>query len=64
MKHNVGKTDKNIRIVGGLVIIALGLMLKSWWGLIGFLPLITGLLSFCPLYLLLKISTVKEEKKK
>jgi len=59
MKANVGGTDRVIRIVAGVVILALGLVLKSWWGLIGLLPLATGLTRFCGLYVLLGISTCK-----
>lgn len=60
MKCNVGKTDKTIRIIGGLVILALGVLLKSWWGLIGIIPLATALSGWCPLYVPFKISTRKE----
>jgi len=60
MKCNVGKTDKTIRIVAGLIILTLGLVLKSWWGLIGIIPLATALSGWCPLYVPLKISTRKE----
>ncbi len=35
MKKNVGKTDKIIRIVLGLIIIIVGIYLKSWWGIVG-----------------------------
>ncbi len=59
MKCNVGKTDKIFRIVSGLVIIILGLALKSWWGLIGLAPILTALAGWCPLYVPLKISTQK-----
>jgi hypothetical protein len=59
MKTNVGGVDKVIRIVVGLVIIALGFVFKSWWGLVGVLVLATGLLNFCWLYIPLGISTRK-----
>ncbi len=48
MKCNVGKTDRIIRIIGGLVIALLGVVFSSWWGLIGIIPLVTGLFSICP----------------
>ncbi len=57
MKLNVGKTDRWIRIVVGLGVLALGLTFGSWWGLIGLLPLVTGAVSFCPLFVLLRVST-------
>lgn len=60
MKANVGTADKNIRLILGVVIILLGIFLKSWWGLIGIIPIITALLNFCPVWGLLGISTKKK----
>ena len=62
MKHNVGSIDRLLRIILGLLIAILGVVFDSWWGLIGIIPLATGLFSFCPLYFLLNLSTVKKEK--
>ena len=62
MKRNIGKADKTIRIVLGVVIIVVGIVFKSWWGLIGILPIGTAIVGFCPPYELFKISTVKKEK--
>ena len=59
MKCNVGKTDKVIRIIVGLGIGAAGIYFKSWWGLIGILPVFTALAGWCPLYLPFRISTCK-----
>lgn len=59
MKANVGGADKVIRVVVGLIIIALGIVFKSWWGVIGVLVLATGLFNFCLLYVPLGISTCK-----
>ena len=59
MKVNMGRTDRVIRIVVGVVILGLGLIFGSWWGLIGLLPLGTGLVGFCALYVPLGISTCK-----
>ncbi len=57
MTCNVGKADKIFRIVAGLAIGAVGLYYQSWWGLVGIVPLLTGLVNFCPLYAPLKINT-------
>jgi hypothetical protein len=57
MKKNVGSVDRWIRVILGLGILALGFTFKSWWGLIGLLPLATAAISFCGLYALLGIST-------
>lgn len=60
MIANIGKSDKVIRLVLGTVIILLGIYLKSWWGIIGVVPIITALLNFCPVWKLLGISTRKK----
>ncbi len=57
MKCNVGATDRLVRIIAGVLILLLGLIYRNWWGLIGLIPLITGVLRFCPLYLPFKINT-------
>ena len=50
MKCNVGKTDRIIRVLVGLVLIALGVYFNSWWGAIGVIPLFTAAVGWCPLY--------------
>jgi len=60
MKCNVGKTDKVIRIVAGLAIIVVGIVGGSWWGLIGLIPLLTGLIGWCPVYVPFKINTQRK----
>ncbi|WP_370678369.1 DUF2892 domain-containing protein [Comamonas sp. GB3 AK4-5] len=60
MKNNVGGLDRMLRILVGLVLIALAATgTVGWWGWIGVVPLLTGLLRFCPLYPLLGISSCK-----
>ncbi len=59
MAMNVGQPDKAIRIGIGIFILAMGHFTKSWWGLIGLIPLITGLVNFCPLYSLFGVKTCK-----
>jgi len=61
MKKNIGTTDKTIRIILGVVIILLGIIFQSWWGLIGLLPLLTALSGTCLVYMPLKISTIKKQ---
>lgn len=60
MKTNVGSPDRIVRFVVGLVIIALGFYFKSWWGIIGIVPITTASLNFCPVYNLIGISTKKK----
>jgi hypothetical protein len=60
---NVGKPDRIIRIVLGLGLLSLLFFLDGnakYWGLVGLIPLLTGLLGFCPIYYLLKLSSKKK----
>ena len=50
MKANVGTIDRVIRIIAGLAILCVGYYFKSWWGLIGFGPILTGIFRYCPAY--------------
>ncbi len=62
MKKNVGAIDRTFRIILGVVLIALVFVgPETAWGWIGVIPLVTGLVNFCPSYLPLKMSTVKKE---
>ncbi len=62
MIKNVGPADKNVRIIAGIVIIGIGLYSQSWFGAIGIIPLLTGFMNFCPLYLPFGLSTKKKSK--
>ena len=64
MKRNVGTVDQVVRFVIGAVIIIIGYYYKSWWGLVGLLPLATAVFAFCPAYLPFGISTCKTDKPK
>ena len=59
MTSNVGSTDKMIRIVLGIVILGAGLYFKSWFGVIGLVPLFTAFIGWCPAYLPFGISTCR-----
>lgn len=66
MRTNESGLDRVVRVVLGIVILALGWggVVTGGWGVffkaIGFLPLLTGLVGFCPAYALFKFSTRKE----
>lgn len=62
--QNVGGIDRILRIVLGLALIIGGFFLLTGTagvivGVIGFIPLLTGLIGWCPLYLPLKFNTHK-----
>ena len=64
MSPNVGGIDKVLRIVIGVVLIALAATGSiGAWGYIGSLPLLTGLFGRCGLYSLLGINTCPMNKK-
>jgi len=59
--------DRILRVVVGAAILALGWggFVGGGWGLFlkifGFLPLVTGLVGFCPAYALFKFATKKAD---
>ena len=60
MEANVGGIDRAVRIVLGLALLSLILVLEGnarWWGLVGLVPLATGLIGWCPAYLPFRIRT-------
>ncbi len=60
MKQNVGRVDRWIRIAVGIVVLSLLVFISGparWFGLVGLVPLITGILGYCPIYSLLKMKT-------
>lgn len=61
MKTNIGNIDRSLRLVAGAAILGAGFYFKSWWGLVGLVPIVTALIRFCPLYPLLGISTCKRD---
>lgn len=63
MKANVGGIDRIARIIVGLALIALAATgTVGVWGWIGVVPLLTGLIRWCPLYPLLGISSCPLKK--
>ena len=63
MKTNVGGADKWARILFGSFLIGLVMVdAVGSWGLIGIVPLATGLVGRCGLYSLIGFSTCPLEK--
>ncbi len=65
-KTNEGTVDRALRIIVGVVLLAMFFMYPgaSWryWTLIGVVPLLTGLVGTCPLYSILGMSTCPVKK--
>ena len=60
MNSNVGGIDRTLRIVVGLVVLALFFVLEGnarYWALLGFVPLLTGIFRFCPASTLFGVNT-------
>ncbi len=59
MTQNVGGIDRILRILIGLAAVGWGLYAQNWLGAIGLIPLVTGLINWCPAYLPFGLSTRK-----
>ena len=59
MYHNVGGIDQILRKVLGVVICSIGVIYNNWWGMVGLIPLVTGTMSWCPLYNLVGLSSLE-----
>ena len=60
MKTNVGSIDRLVRILLGIVLLALIFVVEGnarWLGLVGLVPLITAFIGWCPAYALIGAST-------
>ncbi len=58
MKLNVGGIDRGIRVVAGLVLVALAAtQTVGWWGWLGVILLATGAIGWCPPYAIFGINT-------
>jgi hypothetical protein len=66
MEMNVGGIDRTVRIVAGLVVLSLFFVLDPsyrLWALVGLVPLLTGLIGWCPAYLSFGIRSCKLQGK-
>ena len=58
MSLNVGIWDRNLRIGIGVALLSLVVVgPQTPWGLLGLLPLLTGLARFCPAYRITGVDT-------
>lgn len=55
---NEGPADRALRVIVGLAVLSLVFVgPKTPWGYLGLVPLITGLIGFCPLYRIIGLNT-------
>jgi hypothetical protein len=58
LPRNESSADRALRVALGVIILSLIFVgPQSLWGLVGLIPLATGLLGSCPLYTVLGIGT-------
>jgi hypothetical protein len=63
MKANEGTIDRALRVIAGLVLIGLAATgTVGVWGWIGVVPLLTGLVGFCPAYAIFGMNTCAMKK--
>ena len=61
--RNEGKIDRVIRVLFGLGLLSLTVVgPQTMWGLVGLIPLLTGLVGMCPIYTLLGVNTCEDEE--
>jgi len=62
MQANVGGLDRILRVsIGALLVILALTNVIGLWGLLGLIPMATGIFRFCPAYPLLGIKTCKKD---
>ena len=65
MKKNEGTLDRALRIVVGAGLLAIVFVgPQTPWGYVGVVPLLTGLVGICPLYIPLGLKTCPLESKR
>ena len=60
MGLNIGSVDRVVRIAIGIALLLMSVLVEEalgWFGLVGFIPLLTGMFGNCPLYTALRIDT-------
>lgn len=63
MTHNIHPIERAVRIILGIGLVSMAFFgPKNLWFLLGAIPLLTGVLGWCPPYQLLGISTCPTKK--
>ena len=63
MKPNIGNVERVVRVVVGIGVLALAFVgPRTPWAYLGLLPILSGIVGWCPPYALLGISTARPAK--
>jgi hypothetical protein len=65
VQKNVGSTERTFRIIIGIAILPLFFAIDGplhWLGIIGFVPIVTGIMGWCPAWFVLGIRTGETKK--
>ena len=63
MKTNEGAIDRVLRVLVGAGVLSLAFVgPQTPWAYLGLIPLLTGIVGFCPLYAVLGINTCPAKK--
>lgn len=54
---NIGNIDRLLRLIVGAAVLGAGFYFKTWWGLVGLVPVLTALIRVCPAYSIFGINT-------
>ncbi len=63
MKPNIGKVDRLLRVIVGIVAVTWGVTSNNWWGALGIIPLITAAIGWCPPYAIFGVETCPSNTK-
>jgi hypothetical protein len=60
MKANEGTIDRLLRVLVGVAVLSLVFIgPKTPWGYLGLVPLVTGIVGWCPLYSILGVNSCR-----
>jgi hypothetical protein len=62
MKCNIGKTERLIRVVGGLMLMGAGIFFGGLWAILGVVVMATALVGWCPVSAMLGISSCRGDE--
>ena len=63
MLRNIGTFDRWVRVILGIALVMLVFVgPRTPWGWLGIVPLVTGLVGYCPLYRLFRLSTFRSDR--